>query len=391
MSSACVPAYLLARRVTAPRWAPALIGVLSVAIPWIIFSSFLLSEVVAYPVFLWTVLALQQTTVKASLRNDLVALLALALAFLARSEFVCLFVVPPLVLPAYALTRRRRAARSAGEAGGRFCTSVREHRLLVRATYGALGLAAVAFVVGGGRLLGLSVYGKEINGGIVPPGFTTAVAGSLAQLAFGVGLLPFVVGAAWMVSNLGSHAPGAARHAFAWVSAVTTAAVTLEVTRFDLGVGPVVYDRYLFYLVPLTLIAFLCALFDPRTPRWSLLVLRSAPRSAPDSSSPSRPRSSGRIPLLAASIPTPRSRCSTNRSSTRAGRRRGRSLRWSRRRSSSRASSPSREHACAARGSRPSWSRRSWSASPSKPRTRSAGSAGGTGSRAVRSRGTPRP
>lgn len=268
MSSACIPAFLLARRVSGKASLGVLIAVLSLALPWMIYSAFLLSEVVAYPVFLWTVLAIQAATVRPSLRNDLFALAALALAFLARSEFICLLAVPPPLLFARAFAvEGGRSSTRAPRGLGRLA---REHTLLVT-VYAAIVLAALAYAAGGGRLLDLSVYGQQINGPTVPPGFLAGLAGSLAQVALSVGLLPFVVAIGWLLSNLNRPARSPEQHVFAWLGAVTTAVITLEVTRFDLGVGPYIFDRYLFYLVPLLLIAFVCALRDRSLPRYSLL------------------------------------------------------------------------------------------------------------------------
>src|SRR5476651_2412729 len=59
MTSACIPAFLLARRVTGERWVGYLLAFLSVTIPWLVFSPFLLTENAAYPAFLWTLLAFQ--------------------------------------------------------------------------------------------------------------------------------------------------------------------------------------------------------------------------------------------------------------------------------------------------------------------------------------------
>ena len=49
--------------------------------------------------------------------------------------------------------------------------------------------------------------------------------------------------------------------------------MALEVTVFDerFGAGSV-RDRYLFYVAPLVLLGFLCALVDGRWPRWSLVL-----------------------------------------------------------------------------------------------------------------------
>ena len=58
MSSAAVPTYLLARRVAGNGWLPLVAAVATVAVPWMTLSSFLLTEVVAYPAFIWAALAM---------------------------------------------------------------------------------------------------------------------------------------------------------------------------------------------------------------------------------------------------------------------------------------------------------------------------------------------
>ena len=57
ITSAAVPAYLLALRVTRDVGASALAAALTVIVPWIVLSSFLLTEVAAYPAFVWALLA----------------------------------------------------------------------------------------------------------------------------------------------------------------------------------------------------------------------------------------------------------------------------------------------------------------------------------------------
>jgi hypothetical protein len=268
MSSACIPAFLLARRVTGKATVGLLIAVLSLTLPWMIYSAFLLSEVVAYPVFLWTLLAIQAAAVRPSMRNDLLTLVALALAFLARSEFVCLLAVPPPVLFARAFAAGR--GRPPARARRALRRLVRDNTLLV-SVYVAIVLAAVGYAAGGGRLLDLSIYGQQINGPTVPPGFAAGLAGSLAQVALSVGLLPFIIAFGWLLSQLVRPSASSEQQVFAWLGAVTTGVITLEVTRFDLGVGPYLFDRYLFYLVPVVLIAFVCALSDRSLRRSSLL------------------------------------------------------------------------------------------------------------------------
>src|SRR4029079_4573242 len=57
--SACVPAYLLARRVTGRGPAAWFVAVATLCVPWLVLSSFLLTEVAAYPALLWGVYGLQ--------------------------------------------------------------------------------------------------------------------------------------------------------------------------------------------------------------------------------------------------------------------------------------------------------------------------------------------
>src|SRR5439155_18466148 len=83
MAFAAVPAFLLARRALgSPRWA-LLAAFLSVALPWIVLASFLLTEVAAYPAFLWAVWAMTRAVALRRWRADLLALVLIVVAVLA--------------------------------------------------------------------------------------------------------------------------------------------------------------------------------------------------------------------------------------------------------------------------------------------------------------------
>ena len=257
MTSACIPAFFLARRVTGRRSAAYLLAVLSVTIPWLIYAPFLLTEVVAYPAFLWALLAFQSAIASPSHRNDVFALLGVALAFLARTQFVSLAGVLPLALIAY----ERLSLRNA----------IARHRVLA-GVYAFAAVAALVFVATGGRLLGLSVYGEQLHGGLFTWSNVSWFAGHAADLAFGLGILPFVVGVAWLLANLVRRAPTGELQTFACIGAITTVVITLEATSYDRTVGAFVLDRYLFYLAPIVVLAFVCALLDSHRPRWSLVA-----------------------------------------------------------------------------------------------------------------------
>ena len=110
MSSAAVPAYLLARRLTSSRILPFVVAVATVTVPWITLSSFLLTEVAAYPAFVWALLGIQASVARPSVRNDLLAVAAIALAVLARTQFYALAAVLPAVVIGDALVGRRLKA-----------------------------------------------------------------------------------------------------------------------------------------------------------------------------------------------------------------------------------------------------------------------------------------
>ncbi len=275
MSSACIPAFLLTRRVTGRRDAAYLVAALTVCMPWILYASFLLTEVAAYPVFLWAILALQRMTATPSARNDLVAILAVALAFFARTAFIVLAVVPPLAIMAFELGRepgRRGVARLTGAAR----RAIETHRLLA-GTYALLVAGALALIAVGrfSSIYGgtYGSYGQAVDNNLIPPGFAWSFAEHLATLSLGLAIFPVVLGFAWLLANLVRPPARSEAHAFACIATITVVAVVYQATTFDLSLtGYFVHDRFMFHLVPLILVGVVCALCDLRRPRWSLVL-----------------------------------------------------------------------------------------------------------------------
>jgi len=257
MSSAAIPAYLLARRLTANRILPFFVAVATVTVPWITLAAFLLTEVAAYPAFVWALLGMQAAVARPSVRNDLFAVAAIALAVLARTQFYALAGVLPAVLVADALVGRRLKA------------AIREHAALVT-VYAIGALFALALFATGHALLG--TYSQTAEGNPLPLRIIESAPAHLAVVALAGGLLPFVLGSAWAVSNLLRTDRGE-RRAFAWLTVVTVVILSVEVASFNLRFGGgLVRERYLFYLTPLLLCALAAALTEVRLPRWSLLV-----------------------------------------------------------------------------------------------------------------------
>jgi hypothetical protein len=255
MSSACIPAFLLARRVCVRSGAAYAAAALAIWMPWILYSSFLLTEVVAYPAFLWCVLGLQRAVAAPSARNDVLAMLGLALAYFSRTQLALLVVVLPVAL----LLVERRAV-------------VSRHHVLA-AAYAAL-VAAVVVLIGLGRFSDLfGVYGNTVGSDFLPPGVGRWLLEHTALLALGLGVVPFLVGVAWLLANAIRPPLDREGQVFAALGVLIVPALVVEVTVYDLHVGAhAVFDRYLFYAAPLVVIAALRGLVGGVRPRWTLAL-----------------------------------------------------------------------------------------------------------------------
>lgn len=256
MSSAAIPAFLLARRVTNGSRLAYVVAVLTVCLPWIVLASFLMTEAVAYPAFLWAILALHNTLIAPRPRNDALLLLAIGVAILARTQFAVLLAIVPLAILLDGWAPRR---------------SVSQHRLLT-AAYAALAAAAVILAATGNLSRALGTYSVTVEGNVAPGGMPRSLLEHLAPLGLGVGLIPFVLGSAWLFSSIVQERTRAQR-AFAAVTGVAIVVLLFEVTSYDLRFGAGrLHDRYLFYVVPLLLIAFAAMLLERTWPRWAIVA-----------------------------------------------------------------------------------------------------------------------
>ena len=144
--------------------------------------------------------------------------------FAGRTQFAVLLALLPAAIVAHELGRERGLRRA-------LRVSVESHRLLA-AIYGVLAAAGLVLAAAG-RLPGvLGVYGATIGGTgasvserIVPGGIGGSLVEHIATFALGLGILPFVVGVAWLLANL--VRPGESRelHAFACIGAITVVAL----------------------------------------------------------------------------------------------------------------------------------------------------------------------
>ena len=254
MSSAAIPAFLLARRVTNGSRLAYVVAVLTVCLPWIVLASFLMTEAVAYPAFLWAILALHNTAVSPRARNDALLLVAIGVAILARTQFAVLFAIAPVALLLDRPAPRRVMA---------------EHRLLA-AAYAVLAAVAVILAATGNLSRALGTYSVTAEGNVAPSGMPRSLLEHIAPLGLGVGIVPFVLGVAWLLSSVVQERTRGQR-AFAAIAGVAFVALLLEVTSYDLRFGAGrLHDRYLFYVVPLLLVAFVAILLERAWKRWAI-------------------------------------------------------------------------------------------------------------------------
>jgi hypothetical protein len=244
MASAAWPAYLLAKRVLPYSWA-LVVAALTVSVPWMVYTRFVMTEPVFYPIFLWFVLVLARALELPTRRRQLVLLLVAALAYATRAQAAVLF--PAIVL----------AVLLFGVARGAVQTTVRSFTFtwILSCIGGAVVLAAAA--VSSWNPFG--AYSGLFEGLRHPHGLLLWTAANTTSLSLGVGILvaaaaPF--GAITLLRREGT----AAGQAFAAAAVASTLGLLLTVVVLSenalYGLGSV-HERNLFYVAPLLLI---CAL-----------------------------------------------------------------------------------------------------------------------------------
>ena len=253
--SAAIPVYLLARTVGVGFLLALWSGVLAAVVPWVVLASFLLTEVVAYPAFCWALLAIVHAVSRRTAQADLLALAAIALAVLARVQLVVLLAV---LLVAVAVEGR---------------AALRRRVLVAVAAAGLLLVAVTALVSDSSKLLGsyaVTATTLHVDFGLAP-----LVAEHVGVLALGLGFLPFLLGAAWLVDRARADGP---EGAFAVVGLAALTLVTLQVASFDQRFGAEeVKDRYLFYVVPVVVVALAAAVAGGVRPRWWAFLVPAVP------------------------------------------------------------------------------------------------------------------
>jgi len=234
MAAAVLPAYLLARRLVRPSYA-LLAAAVAVAGPQMLYAPYLMSEALAYPVFLLALATMLRAIERPSRRMELAVVGASLLVVLTRLQFVVLPVAYLLAVPA--------SARLCGEP---LRAALRRHRL----SLGLLVSLGVLPLVTGGAILG-TYSGATL--------LEYDVGSALGWSARTAALLPFAAG--WLLVpgallGLGLRPRGRAEAAFAALAIATIALVLLEIGLIAAADAGRELERYSIYLVPLLAVAF---------------------------------------------------------------------------------------------------------------------------------------
>jgi Dolichyl-phosphate-mannose-protein mannosyltransferase len=238
MSLAAIPIYLLARRLDVSPRLSLVAAALSLTIPSLMLSSFIVSEPIAYPIVFAAIFAAVHALDKPSWRSYSLFLVFAALAALTRMQFAVL-------LPCFLLAV--------------FLLALRERRLLEFLRLNRVPLTLFVVVAGG-----LLALGPARNTGYYPslfyiPGFhlggaATYLGADLVVLIFASGfvLIPGAILGLWLCLTK----PHARKElAFAILAVIITVALLVEAVVYG-NIG-FVQERYLFYLLPLWTIAFM--------------------------------------------------------------------------------------------------------------------------------------
>jgi len=237
MATAVFPAYSLARRLVRPSYA-LLAAAATVAGPAMVYGPYLMSEALAYPVFLLALATMVRAIDRPSRRMEAAVVAVSLLAVLTRLQFI--------VVPISYLLAAPLAGRLCGE---RVRAVARSHAISLGAL---LGLAALPLLTGGavlGTYLGATLLHYDVGTVLRWSGFTAA-------------LLPFVAG--WLVvpgallglGLLAIRPRGRAEAGFALLALASIALVLLEVGLIAAGEAGRSVERYAIYLIPLATIAF---------------------------------------------------------------------------------------------------------------------------------------
>jgi hypothetical protein len=257
MSLSVIPIYKIARFVL-PRSGSLIVAGLSALAPLMYYSALATSENLAYPLFLIAIWAMLIAIRSPGWQTDALVLASIIGASAARFQMVVLF---PAALSAVALAALFGHEGSRESRTRSLARSLREHWLIIGS------VAALALVAVGHGLRSFGGVYSDLGEGRFPLPWRLfdLVVQHLAGLDLALGVIPFV-GSLVAAHVFFRHGARNDAVAFAAVAVSVTGWFLVEVGIFaaDLisqnpGAEVRIHERYLFYVVPLFLIALIAA------------------------------------------------------------------------------------------------------------------------------------
>jgi hypothetical protein len=236
MSLVAVPVFLLGRRLCLGRPLALAAAALSIAVPDLLYASWVMAEPFAYPLFVAAVLSGTAALAEPTRRRGLVFLALAGLAAFARVQFAVL----PLCFAAAVLLvgLRERRVRAV----------VREQALTL-GVFAGVGLAVAA--VGVDRVLGL--YRSGLDQRVDPVELVERLGLNALVLAYSSGWILVPGALLGLVLTFGRPR---SRAELAFGALFSTAAVALLLEAGVAGAVEHAQERYVFYLLPLVVLAF---------------------------------------------------------------------------------------------------------------------------------------
>ena len=237
MAAAVFPVYSVARRLMRPSFA-LLAAAAAVAGPSMLYGPYLMSEALAYPVFLLALATMLRAIDRPSRRMEVAVVAVSVVAVLTRVQFV--------VLPLVYLIAAPLAGRLCGET---LRSSLRRH---------TLSLGVIASFVAVPLLTGGAILGTYAGATLLHYDPRTVLGWS----GFAAALLPFAAG--WLVvpgallglAVLAARPRSRVEAGFAAIVVSSVVLVLFEVGMIAAGEAGRAIERYEIYLVPLAAIAF---------------------------------------------------------------------------------------------------------------------------------------
>jgi hypothetical protein len=263
MASACIPAYLLTSWMTGSRGAARLVALSISLTPWLILSSSVLPDSMAFAACTWGVYAIARTAGpgERAWRGDLIALAALLMAFVVRNQLILLLGVwfgAVICAQAAASWAGSTAASGSGARLRRAAADVLRLPLARPIPIFVFIATALTVLLRPEWILGYYTSVATSIGNDVSQQFNPLkeLANHASILALGAGVLPAVLGLPWLLAALGRPA-SARENTTAVTIALALLGTLLVATNFDMRFDPSdrVIERYVFCAAPLLMVA----------------------------------------------------------------------------------------------------------------------------------------